>query len=186
MPFTPYHMGPGLLIKSLLRGSFSLMVFGWTQMIMDIQPLVGLITHHGKLHGFSHTYLGATLIGAFSAITGKYFSQIALAAVLEKRWREIEILWSVAIVSAFVGSYSHVIIDSVVHGDMQPLYPFAGNGLLGLLSGRSVDRLCLYGGLLGAVLYFLVQVVIARRTAAIKAIGETPTTASPLGENADD
>src|SRR5215210_2467379 len=126
-------MGPGLLIKSLLRGSFSLMVFGWTQIIMDIQPLVGLITHHGKLHGFSHTYLGASLIGALSAITGKYLSQIALAAVLGKRWSEIDIGWRTAIISAYIGSYSHVVLDSIVHSDMQPLYPFASNELLGLL-----------------------------------------------------
>jgi hypothetical protein len=40
MPFTPYHMGPGILIKALLQGSFSLMVFGWAQIVMDIQPLI--------------------------------------------------------------------------------------------------------------------------------------------------
>ncbi len=40
MPFTPVHMGPGILIKALLQSSFSLMVFGWTQIIMDIQPLI--------------------------------------------------------------------------------------------------------------------------------------------------
>ena len=40
MPFTPLHMGPGILIKSLLQGCFSLMVFGWTQIVMDIQPLL--------------------------------------------------------------------------------------------------------------------------------------------------
>ena len=39
MPFTPFHMGPGILIKSLLQGAFSLMVFGWAQIVMDIQPL---------------------------------------------------------------------------------------------------------------------------------------------------
>lgn len=44
MPFTPIHMGPGILIKSLLQGSFSLMVFGWTQIVMDIQPLIVLIS----------------------------------------------------------------------------------------------------------------------------------------------
>ncbi len=40
MPFTPFHMGPGLLIKAVLQGAFSLMVFGWAQIVMDIQPLV--------------------------------------------------------------------------------------------------------------------------------------------------
>jgi hypothetical protein len=28
MPFTPFHMGPGILFKALLQGSFSLMVLG--------------------------------------------------------------------------------------------------------------------------------------------------------------
>jgi hypothetical protein len=51
MPFTPIHMGPGILIKSLLQGSFSLMVFGWTQIVMDIQPLIVLISGEGHLHG---------------------------------------------------------------------------------------------------------------------------------------
>ena len=40
MPFTLYHIGSGIFIKALLQGSFSLMVFGWTQVVMDIQPLV--------------------------------------------------------------------------------------------------------------------------------------------------
>ena len=39
------------------------MVFAWAQIIMDIQPLVVMITGEGHLHGFSHTYVGATLIG---------------------------------------------------------------------------------------------------------------------------
>jgi hypothetical protein len=38
MPFTPFHMGPGLLMKVGLQGSFSLMVFGWTQVLIDLQP----------------------------------------------------------------------------------------------------------------------------------------------------
>lgn len=39
MPFTPIHIGPEIFIKAHLQGSFSLMVFGWTQVIMDIQPV---------------------------------------------------------------------------------------------------------------------------------------------------
>jgi len=72
MPFTPIHMGSGILLKSLLQGSFSLMVFGWTQIIMDIQPLIVLISGEGHLHGFTHTYIGAILIAIFAALTGKY------------------------------------------------------------------------------------------------------------------
>ena len=35
MPFTPFHMGPGIAIKVLLKGCFSLMVFGWAQKIIQ-------------------------------------------------------------------------------------------------------------------------------------------------------
>ncbi len=61
MPFTPLHMGPGLLIKAALQGSFSLMVFGWAQILMDLQPLFVMWSGAGRLHGFYHTYFGATL-----------------------------------------------------------------------------------------------------------------------------
>ncbi len=39
MPFTPLHMGPALVLKSVVGASFSLTVFGWSQIVMDIQPL---------------------------------------------------------------------------------------------------------------------------------------------------
>jgi hypothetical protein len=71
-------MGPGIAVKTLLQGSFSLMVFGWAQIVMDLQPLVVLITGDGHLHGFSHTYMGATLLAIFSALSGKYLSEIGL------------------------------------------------------------------------------------------------------------
>ncbi len=71
-------MVPGIFLKALLQGSFSLMVFGWTQIVMDIQPLIAMITSEGKLHGFSHTFLGATLIAILSALTEKYLSELGL------------------------------------------------------------------------------------------------------------
>lgn len=51
MPFTPFHMGPGIAIKAMLQGSFSLMVFGWAQIVMDLQPLFVMITGEGHLTG---------------------------------------------------------------------------------------------------------------------------------------
>ena len=68
-------MGPGMLIKSLLHGSFSLMIFGWSQILMDLQPLFAMITNEGKLHGFSHTFLGASLIAVIAVLTGKHLSE---------------------------------------------------------------------------------------------------------------
>ena len=156
MPFTPIHMGPGILIKSLLQGSFSLMVFGWTQIVMDIQPLIVLISGEGHLHGFTHTYVGAILIAIFAALTGKYLSELGLKILkISKTNNSISIAWWVVFLSAFIGSFSHVLLDSIMHSDVEPFFPFTlDNQLLGLISVSMLHKLCLYSGLVGAAIYY--------------------------------
>ncbi|MDO3388500.1 hypothetical protein QWI17_21820 [Gilvimarinus sp. SDUM040013] len=157
MPFTPFHMGPGLLIKSVLRGAFSLMVFGWAQIIMDIQPLLVMLTGDGHLHGFSHTYLGASLLAVLAAVTGKPLAAIGLK-ILRVTPERKTITWPIAFVSAAIGSYSHVFLDSIMHADVQPWFPFRmGNPLLGLLSYDAIHWFCLGTALLGIALYVLVS-----------------------------
>jgi hypothetical protein len=167
VPFTPFHMGPGLLVKALLQGSFSLMVFGWAQIIMDIQPLVVILTGEGHLHGFSHTYIGATLIGIASALTGKYAAEFGLRLIRETRY--LPISWTVTIISAFIGTYSHVLLDSVMHADLEPFAPFTlYNPFLGFVSVAALHRFCLYSGLLGVGLYFAVSHWCRRQAASNK------------------
>lgn len=155
MPFTPVHMGPGILVKSLLRGSFSLMVFGWAQIIMDIQPLMVMISGEGHLHGFSHTYIGAVLLAIFSALTGKYLSEVGLFVFgLNDQW-QVKIAWWVAFLSALIGTFSHVLLDSIMHVDVEPFFPVTtDNVFLSLISVQALHQLCLYSGLVGGVLYF--------------------------------
>ncbi len=159
MPFTPFHMGPGILIKALLQGSFSLMVFGWSQIIMDVQPLFVLITGEGHLHGFSHTYVGATLLAIFSALTGKYLLEIGLNIIgISNKQSPVKITWPVSVVSAFIGTFSHVALDSIMHNDIEPLYPFSeSNILLGLISVSELHQFLLYSAAIGAVIYYSVQ-----------------------------
>jgi len=159
MPFTPFHMGPGILVKSLLQGSFSLMVFGWAQIIMDIQPLIVLITGEGHLHGFSHTYIGASLLAIFAALSGKYLSEFGLYILdISTESAPVKISWWVAFLSAFIGTYSHVVLDSIMHIDVQPFYPFSYlNPMLGFVDVITLHKFCLYSGLVGAVIYYSVR-----------------------------
>jgi len=126
MPVTPFHMGPGVVIKAVGGRYFSLMVFGFSQVAMDVEPLVRMIRGDAVLHGFTHTYLGATLIGLVSAVAG-----------------------------AFVGTYSHVFLDSIMHSDLQPLAPLSEvNGLLHVISVGALHLLCVLCGVCGALLMF--------------------------------
>jgi membrane-bound metal-dependent hydrolase YbcI (DUF457 family) len=155
MPFTPIHMGPGILLKSILQGSFSLMIFGWTQIVMDLQPLIVMISGEGHLHGFTHTYLGALIIAVISALSGKYLSQIGLILIGVSPENPIKIKWWIAFLSALIGSLSHVYLDSIMHSDVQPFYPvLMTNQFYGLISVSSLHKLCLYSGLLGAIIYY--------------------------------
>jgi len=150
-------MGPGLLIKSLLQGSFSLIVFGWAQFIMDLQPLFVLITGEGQLHGFSHTFIGATLIAIFSGFTGKYLSEFLLLA-MGFSYQYNRVSWVVAVVSAFIGTYSHVILDAIMHADVQPYFPFSeSNELLKIISFEALHNYCMMAGLVGILLLMSVN-----------------------------
>ena len=63
MPFTPFHLGPGAAFKAIGGKHFSFMVFGGTQVLMDIEPLVAILRGSPVLHGVTHTILGALVIG---------------------------------------------------------------------------------------------------------------------------
>ncbi|MCW8924326.1 MAG: metal-dependent hydrolase [Gammaproteobacteria bacterium] len=158
MPFTPLHMGPGLLIKSFLHGSFSLMVFGWAQIVMDIQPLFVMLSGEGHLHGFSHTFLGATLLGLFAALSGKYLAEFGLLLLeISNKENPVKILWWVTCLSAFIGTYSHVLLDAIMHGDVELFYPVnTARPLLGLLSTGDLHKFCIYSGLAGTGIYYFV------------------------------
>jgi hypothetical protein len=157
-------MGPGILIKALLQGSFSLMVFGWAQIVMDIQPLFVLVTGEGHLHGFSHTYIGATLLAILSALSGKYLSEIGLKILeLSDKLNPVNIAWWVAFVSAFIGTYSHVVLDSIMHGDVEPFYPLSqANSLHGLITMGELHQFCVFSALVGAIIYYSVLYVTKR------------------------
>src|SRR5512134_3642256 len=126
-------MGPGLAFKALGGRYFSVLAFGIAQVAMDIEPLIGMLRGAIMLHGWTHSYLGATVIG---------FSVMLLAPWL---CRPILLLWNrelehhrlgwlrspeqvgplAAATGAFVGTYSHVVLDSIMHTDITPFSPWS-------------------------------------------------------------
>ena len=148
MPFTPFHLGPGAVFKAIGGRHFSFMVFGDAQVLMDIEPLVGILAHKPVLHGVTHTLLGALVIGTLAGAIGKPIS----AAVL--RWCSIPhhpFTWTASFAGAYVGTCSHVLLDALMHADMSPRWPIvAGNPLLGQVGLGHLHMACTLAGLLGA------------------------------------
>jgi len=172
MPFTPFHMGPGLAVKAVSGRHFSLMVFGFSQVAIDIEPLVRIIRGDAVLHGFTHTYLGATLIALVSVVVGRPVCQFFLnywtpdpsSPFLNWLRGRRFISWPAAFAGAFVGTYSHIFLDSIMHSDMQPLAPLSdANTLLHVVSLEGLHLLCVLSGVLGALL-MLAAFLIRRGT----------------------
>jgi membrane-bound metal-dependent hydrolase YbcI (DUF457 family) len=151
-------MGPGLLIKSLLGGAFSLMIFGWCQILMDIQPLLVMITGLGHLHGFSHTFIGSTCVGIIAVVTGVPLANwFIFSKAIGFREEDKKLLglnskvgWLAATFSSLVGSYSHVVLDAIMHSDVRPHYPINLDNLYwNFVTVETLHSFCLYSGVVG-------------------------------------
>lgn len=149
MPFTPFHLGPGALFKAIGGKHFSFMVFGGAQVLMDIEPLIGIIQNKPILHGYTHTLAGALVIGIVAGLTGKPIASFVLRLL---NMLHHPLTWTAAFAGAFIGTFSHIVFDGIMHADMAPWWPLLeSNGLLGIFSLRSLHLICLLLGVLGAV-----------------------------------
>lgn len=156
MPFTPYHFGPGLLIKSVFRKKFSLGIFILTQILIDFEVIWNLLKRNDRLHTFFHSYIGSCVV-IIIAVIFAYFSRYLL-----KKSIYLKSLFSKFIssdskpffFSAIIGAWSHVFLDSLMHADMTPLYPFsASNFFLNQISLLSLHLGCVLSGGIGAVIW---------------------------------
>jgi hypothetical protein len=168
MPFTPFHMGAASVVKVIAGRHFSMTVFGFSQVLMDVEPLVYLLHGGFVRHGFSHTLLGATIIGSVAVLAGKPFCQLLLDFWTPgpghpfQNWLRgaRNISWPVAIGSAFLGTYSHVVIDSMVSYDVLPFAPFTNwSPLLGHISKDAAHLVLLGMGVLGSIGLWMVYAV---------------------------
>ena len=165
MPFTPFHMGPGIAIKSVLGNYFSLTVFGFSQVVIDIEPLVRILRGDAMLHGVTHTYLGAFFLGMVSLLVGKIVCTWLLrlwnvfVGFGHSSWLRLSpnISWLAATIGAFLGVFSHVFLDSIMHSDMKPFLPFdTSNNLLYLMPIGWLHLWCLILGIAGLMIILVV------------------------------
>ena len=159
MPFTPIHMGPGLLLKACAPRHFSLSVFTFTQILIDVEPLYHLVRGDDLLHQFFHTGLGATLIAFTAWAIGRPASGLALAVwnrtLCATRASFIAAAGAIpqraALSGAVIGAASHLVLDSIMHHDVAPFAPFSSiNPLLDALPLTTLEAGCLVAGILGA------------------------------------
>ncbi len=155
MPFTPYHFGPGLFLGVVLLPFVDLSTIIIASVILDLEPLVALMLNLPiPLHGFFHTYLGATIVAFILTFViwpfRGYFNKIVSVFGLhqESSLRHI-------FLASIIGTCSHILLDSFLYAEMNPFYPILGNPFLGIVQGVFVYNICIILGLLGFAIYII-------------------------------
>lgn len=143
MPVTPFHFGPGAALYAIAPRQVSFLAFCAANVLIDVESLYNLVQRNPQVHAFFHTYVGATLVAL-----GMVGAWALLRRVLPPRWVGGLTLKRVA-VGALLGAWSHVVLDSVMHVDIQPLQPLsADNGLFRAVSLLTLHGACVVSALL--------------------------------------
>ena len=152
MPLTPFHIGIGLALGMLLFRYINLPAVLLASVIVDIEPIYCMFIGNCQLHGFSHTFIGGTLFAIAVIIIivalRTHLSKISKIFRVEQDYSLKSI-----VLASFVGVYAHLVLDSFMHGDMNPFWPIEGNPLLGKISNSLCLDLCIAGFFAGIAIY---------------------------------
>lgn len=153
MPITPFHFGPGAVVHAVAPKHISFLAFCGANVLIDLEPLYFMVTHQFPLHRLFHSYVGASII--LLATVALFVGALKLASVVPLpnplRWKQLT-LRQVAF-GAALGSYSHIVLDSLMHSDMRPLGPFSeANPLLQSVSLSTLHWSCIAAGIVGLVI----------------------------------
>jgi|SRR5712671_2041274 len=154
MPATPFHLGPGLLIKAAAPRQFSMAAYSLAQVVIDIESGFYLLRGEYPVHRQAHTFLLGGLIGLLCGLIvsriGRWWARPrdAVAEVLAAEFR-----LPIAAMSGLFGGIFHSVLDGIMHADIRPFRPFTdANPLYELVSLRVLYLFCIITGLLGGVL----------------------------------
>lgn len=154
MPFTPFHFGPGYFVKSILMRRFHFLAFVLVQVLIDCETAYNIYFQNARLHTFFHTYLGSLVILPISYIVLRLamFTVKALELPLMLKVFSEEASTKVMFISLWVGAWSHVLFDSIMHSDVRPFWPFLDkNSFNDLIEVGLLHILCVGSAIIGLV-----------------------------------
>jgi len=154
MPATPFHFGPGLLVKAVAPRQFSVAAYSVAQVVIDIESGYHLLHGDYPVHRQAHTFFLGGLIGlACGLIVSRVGTWLARPRDVIPEALAAEYRMPIAALSGVFGGVLHSVLDGFMHADMRPLRPFGNsNPLYGLVSEQVVYLFCIVTGLVGAAL----------------------------------
>jgi hypothetical protein len=154
MPFTPFHFGAHASIALPLNKKINGLVFILANVIIDIEPLLVIVFNFSyPLHGYAHTFIGASILGGIWGIAAYQFK-----IIFEKILKILKLppIFSMKqyIISGISGAWLHVLFDAPLYTDIKPFYPIKINPLYGLISNTLMYKMCSLLFIPAVILYF--------------------------------
>lgn len=165
MPFTPFHLGPGLLFGLLLLSYVDFPTFLLANVIVDIEPFLVLsLNLNYPLHGFLHSFLGGTIISFLFAIVMNRIRHIFSPLMSYFKLAQTPSFKSI-LSASLSGVYLHIILDSFLYSDIRPFYPFHFNPLLrnGMSIGFKIYGFCILS-FIGAGAIYAIRLIYQRKS----------------------
>jgi membrane-bound metal-dependent hydrolase YbcI (DUF457 family) len=154
MPATPYHFGPGLLIKAAAPRQFSMAAYSLTQVVIDLESGYYLLHKNLPIHRELHTFALGGLIGLLCGlVVSRFGAWLARPRDVVGEALAAEYRLSVAVLSGVFGGLLHSVLDGIIYTDIRPFQPFSSaNPLYGLAGAPRVYQFCIVTALVGAAL----------------------------------
>lgn len=154
MPATPFHFGPGLLVKAAAPRQFSMAAYSLAQVVIDLESGYHLLNNDYPVHRQAHTFYLGGLIGLVCGlVVSRMGTWLARPRDVVPEALAAEYRLPIAAWSGIFGGLMHALLDGIMHADMRPFRPFTdANPLYGLVSLRTVYLFCIITGLVGAAL----------------------------------
>jgi len=155
MPFTPFHIGPSALVGSPFQKYLDVPAFILANFAVDVEPLIVLVLRPNyPLHGYCHTLLIGSIVGFVAGIIIFLFRPI-VSFFMKTILLEYKTTISKAIISAILGVWFHVFLDSFIYTDIRPLFPSDLNPLYGLISSGALYTFCAVMFIPAIVIYLI-------------------------------
>jgi membrane-bound metal-dependent hydrolase YbcI (DUF457 family) len=165
MPFTPFHLGPALLLGLLLLRFIDFPTFLIANVIVDVEPLLVLVFGLDyPLHGFFHSFLGGAIVALVLTLVINRIRETVSPLLAFFRLEQRSSLRSI-LLAALSGVYLHILLDARMYGDIRPLYPLEADPFFiqTALPGLWESMFCVWC-FFGAVIVYVIKLFLIWRT----------------------
>ena len=161
MPLTPYHVGPALLVALLLYPLLDIPAFIVASLALDFEPLLWMLnllpwSMHGRFHSITLSIPVGLVVASFFILYRRYSKPLLLPSAFAQ-----EPGWKKTAISSVAGVWGHVLLDALVHSDMNLFWPVQGNPFYQAVDYSTVINFCIISLPLALIMYMIRSTVRA-------------------------